>query len=73
MANDERDRDEVERKRSDIDEETRGLDFLTAGSRVVGAVLLDNRRGRFIAVTARATLSATAAGATRWNGQVARA
>src|SRR3954470_15749544 len=35
-------------------EETRGLDFLTAGSRVVGAVLLDNRRGRFIAVTAKA-------------------
>jgi succinate dehydrogenase/fumarate reductase flavoprotein subunit len=47
-------------------EETRGLDFLTAGSRVVGAVLLDNRRGRFIAVTAKATLSATGAGATMY-------
>jgi succinate dehydrogenase / fumarate reductase flavoprotein subunit/fumarate reductase flavoprotein subunit len=47
-------------------EETRGLDFLTAGSRVVGAVLLDNRRGRFIAVTAGATLSATGAGATMY-------
>jgi succinate dehydrogenase/fumarate reductase flavoprotein subunit len=47
-------------------EETRGLDFLTAGSRVVGAVLLDNRRGRFIAVTANATLSATGAGATMY-------
>ncbi len=47
-------------------EETRGLDFLTAGSRVVGAVLLDNRRGRFLAVTAKATLSATGAGATMY-------
>jgi succinate dehydrogenase / fumarate reductase flavoprotein subunit/fumarate reductase flavoprotein subunit len=47
-------------------EETRGLDFLTAGSRVAGAVLLDNRRGRFIAVTAKATLSATGAGATMY-------
>jgi succinate dehydrogenase / fumarate reductase flavoprotein subunit/fumarate reductase flavoprotein subunit len=47
-------------------EETRGLDFLTAGSRVVGALLLDNRRGRFIAVTAKATLSGTGAGATMY-------
>jgi succinate dehydrogenase / fumarate reductase flavoprotein subunit/fumarate reductase flavoprotein subunit len=47
-------------------EETRGLDFLTGGSRVTGAVLLDNRRGRFIAVTAKATLSATGAGATMY-------
>ncbi|HEX4413170.1 MAG TPA: FAD-binding protein [Lacipirellulaceae bacterium] len=48
-------------------EETRGLDFLTAGSRVVGALLLDNRRGRFIAATAKATLSATGAGATMYH------
>jgi succinate dehydrogenase/fumarate reductase flavoprotein subunit len=47
-------------------EETRGLDFLTAGSRVVGAVLLDNRRGRFIAASAKATLAATGAGATMY-------
>jgi succinate dehydrogenase / fumarate reductase flavoprotein subunit/fumarate reductase flavoprotein subunit len=47
-------------------EETRGLDFLTAGSRVVGAVLLDNRRGRFIAARAKATLAATGAGATMY-------
>lgn len=47
-------------------EETRGLDFLTTGSRVLGAVLLDNRRGRFIAVSAKATLSATGAGATMY-------
>jgi len=47
-------------------EETRGLDFLVAGSRVVGAVLLDNRRGRLIAVTSKATLSATGAGATMY-------
>jgi succinate dehydrogenase/fumarate reductase flavoprotein subunit len=47
-------------------EETRSLDFLISGSRVVGAVLLDNRRGRFIAATAKATLSATGAGATMY-------
>jgi succinate dehydrogenase/fumarate reductase flavoprotein subunit len=47
-------------------EETRGLDFLTAGSRVIGAVLLDNRSGRFIAASAKATLSATGAGATMY-------
>jgi succinate dehydrogenase / fumarate reductase flavoprotein subunit/fumarate reductase flavoprotein subunit len=47
-------------------EETRGLDFLTAGSRVAGAVLLDNRRGRFIAASAKATLAATGAGATMY-------
>src|SRR5262245_24805788 len=48
-------------------EETRGLDFLTESSRVVGAVLLDNCRGRFISVTAKATLSATGAGATMYH------
>src|SRR5205823_12785486 len=48
-------------------EETRGLDFIVTGSRVVGAVLLDNRRGRFLAVTAKATLSATGAGATMYH------
>jgi succinate dehydrogenase / fumarate reductase flavoprotein subunit/fumarate reductase flavoprotein subunit len=47
-------------------EETRGLDFLTSGSLVVGAVLLDNRRGRFIAASAKATLAATGAGATMY-------
>src|SRR5262249_60466979 len=40
-------------------EETRGLDFIVTDSRVIGAVLLDNRRGQFIAVTAKATLTAT--------------
>ncbi|HEV2293229.1 MAG TPA: FAD-binding protein [Tepidisphaeraceae bacterium] len=48
-------------------EETRGLDFIQDGEgRVVGAVLLDNRRGRFVAVKASATLSATGAGATMY-------
>ncbi|MGB7160298.1 MAG: FAD-binding protein [Tepidisphaeraceae bacterium] len=48
-------------------EETRGLDFIQDGEgRVVGAVLLDNREGRFIAVKAKATLSATGAGATMY-------
>src|SRR5437660_12349831 len=47
-------------------EETRGLDLLMEGSRIAGAVLLDNQRGRFIAVTAKATLSATGAGATMY-------
>lgn len=48
-------------------EETRGLDFIVSGSCVVGAVLLDNRRGRFIAAKAKATLSATGAGATMYH------
>src|SRR5438067_920288 len=47
-------------------EETRGLDLLIDGSKVCGAVLLDNRRGRFIAVAAQATLAATGAGATMY-------
>src|SRR3954469_10948280 len=46
-------------------EECRGLDLLTDGNgRVVGALLLDNRRGRFIATVAKATLIATGGGAT---------
>src|SRR6476659_5333780 len=40
-------------------EETRGLDLLRGDNGVNGAVLLDNRRGRFIAVGARAVLLAT--------------
>lgn len=48
-------------------EETRGLDFIQDGDgRVVGAVLLDNRRGRFVTIKAKATLSATGAGATMY-------
>lgn len=47
-------------------EETRGLDLLMEGGRCVGAVLLDNRRGRFVAVRAKATLLATGAGATMY-------
>jgi succinate dehydrogenase/fumarate reductase flavoprotein subunit len=47
-------------------EECRGLDLLTAGSRVCGALLLDNRRGRFIEARAKATLLCTGAGATMY-------
>jgi succinate dehydrogenase / fumarate reductase flavoprotein subunit/fumarate reductase flavoprotein subunit len=47
-------------------EETRGLDLLMDDGRCGGAVLLDNRRGRFIAVKSRATLLATGAGATMY-------
>lgn len=45
-------------------EETRGLDLLRGDGGVGGAVLLDNRRGRFVVVTARAVLLATGGGAT---------
>src|SRR4051812_45614890 len=49
-------------------EETRGLDLLgdAQGGRITGALLLDNRRGRFIAARAKATLAATGAGATMY-------
>lgn len=47
-------------------EETRGLDLLFDGSRVSGALLLDNRKGRFIVAKARATLIATGGGATMY-------
>src|SRR5688500_2075619 len=47
-------------------EETRGLDLLVEGSKISGALLLDNRRGRFVAVAAKATLTATGAGATMY-------
>jgi succinate dehydrogenase / fumarate reductase flavoprotein subunit/fumarate reductase flavoprotein subunit len=47
-------------------EETRGLDLLFDGSRVSGALLLDNRKGRFIVAKARATLLATGGGATMY-------
>jgi succinate dehydrogenase / fumarate reductase flavoprotein subunit/fumarate reductase flavoprotein subunit len=47
-------------------EETRGLDLLRDGDRVSGCVLLDNRKGKFISVRAKATLLATGAGATMY-------
>jgi succinate dehydrogenase / fumarate reductase flavoprotein subunit/fumarate reductase flavoprotein subunit len=47
-------------------EETRGLDLIMDGSRCAGAVLLNNRKGRFIACRAKATLLATGAGATMY-------
>src|SRR5207302_721697 len=47
-------------------EETRGLDLLMEDGRCGGAVLLDNRVGKFVAVRAKATLAATGAGATMY-------
>src|SRR5215211_1286584 len=47
-------------------EECRGLDLLSDGTRITGALLLDNRRGRFIAARAKATLICTGAGATMY-------
>ncbi len=56
----------IEQPNISVLEETRGLDLLMDEGRCVGAVLLDNRRGRFISVKARATLLATGAGATMY-------
>src|SRR5256885_14636808 len=47
-------------------QETRGLDLLMDGDRVAGALLLDNRNGKFIAARAKAVLLATGAGATMY-------
>lgn len=49
-------------------EEVRGLDLLLdkSGRRVVGALLLDTRRGKFIVAQARATLLATGGGPTMY-------
>lgn len=47
-------------------QECRGLDLLTRDGRVTGALLVDIRSGRFIAVRARATLLATGGGATMY-------
>src|SRR5262245_56649762 len=47
-------------------EECRGLDLLGEGGRVAGALLVDNRRGRFVVARARAVLLATGGGATMY-------
>jgi succinate dehydrogenase/fumarate reductase flavoprotein subunit len=47
-------------------QECRGLDLLTDDGAVAGAVLLDIRAGRLIAVRAKATLIATGGGATMY-------
>src|SRR3982075_1066097 len=47
-------------------QETRGLDLLTCDVRVCGALLLNIRTGRLIAVRSRATLLATGGGATMY-------
>jgi succinate dehydrogenase/fumarate reductase flavoprotein subunit len=47
-------------------QETRGLDLLTSDGKVCGALLLNIRTGRLIAVRSRATLLATGGGATMY-------
>ncbi len=47
-------------------QETRGLDLLTCDGKVGGALLLNLRTGRLIAVRSRATLLATGGGATMY-------
>lgn len=47
-------------------QECRGLDLLADGSRIAGALLLDIRAGRLLAVRAKATLVATGGGATMY-------
>src|SRR5205807_7913990 len=47
-------------------QETRGLDLFSEDGRVSGALLLNIRTGRLIAVQARATLLATGGGATMY-------
>jgi succinate dehydrogenase/fumarate reductase flavoprotein subunit len=47
-------------------QETRGLDLLTAGGCVNGALVLNTRTGRLIAIRARATLIASGGGATMY-------
>src|SRR6266536_424049 len=47
-------------------QETRGLDLLTSAGKVCGALLLNIRTGRLIAVRSRATLLGTGGGATMY-------
>ena len=47
-------------------EECRGVELLVSGSRIAGALVLDNRRGRFVSIAAGAVLAATGAGATMY-------
>ncbi|MEP7199113.1 MAG: FAD-binding protein, partial [Chloroflexota bacterium] len=57
-------RDQVLATNVRVLEETRGLELLTSddGSRVVGALLLDIRRGTYVAVQSKAVILATGAG-----------
>ena len=59
-------RDYILEEDIEVLEECRGLDLLFDGTRVTGALLLDNRRGRFITVRAKAVLIATGGGATMY-------
>jgi succinate dehydrogenase / fumarate reductase flavoprotein subunit/fumarate reductase flavoprotein subunit len=47
-------------------EDARGLDLLTTGDRVAGALVLDIRTGTFLVVRSKATLIATGGGATMY-------
>ena len=56
-------RDSVLESEIQVLEECRGLELLQSGRGVCGALLLDTRRGEFLAVGARAVLLATGGGA----------
>ncbi|MBI3683921.1 MAG: FAD-binding protein [Acidobacteria bacterium] len=59
-------RDSILESGARVLQETRGLDLLMDGGRAGGALLLDIRTGRFIAVRAQAVLLATGGGATMY-------
>ena len=59
-------RDHILESEIQVLEECRGLDLVMEDSRTAGALLLDNRGGRFVAVRAGAILVATGAGATMY-------
>jgi succinate dehydrogenase / fumarate reductase flavoprotein subunit/fumarate reductase flavoprotein subunit len=57
----------MEQENITVLQETRGLDLITdTNGKVVGALLLNNRRGEFVSVKAKATLIATGGGATMY-------
>jgi succinate dehydrogenase/fumarate reductase flavoprotein subunit len=59
-------RDYVLEENITVLEEARGLDLLTSDHRVIGALALDIRTGRFLVVRSKATLIATGGGATMY-------
>lgn len=59
-------RDYVLEREITVLEEARGLDLLASDGRVAGALTLDIRTGRFVAIRAKATLIATGGAATMY-------
>ncbi len=62
----ERLRDQILARRIRFLEEHRAVELVGDGSRLVGALVLDIRRGTFVGITARATLLATGGGPTMY-------